>query len=260
MKVNASITDFPVFSQQETFFKKFKEAGVDGLELVLGVKSRFEFSRVAYLSEKYNLPISSIHQPAWSGLGIYFDESFVELGKRLNVHRIVFHPLAFRSFESNAGKSYLDRLARIQEKYNITIMLENMPNDYVYNRLHDGSSEHVQHHLEAVDRIADTYGFLITYDVSHAEIVKPQESPIFLKIFPKIGNIHASSFIPGKHHLPLTSGNLDTDGFVSFLQKQKYKGLFTLEVYYPKLNLIMNRYDFTAIAKSVAAVKKIIDK
>lgn len=260
MKVHASITDFPVFSQLETFFKEFKAAGVDGLELVIGVKSRFEFARILYLSEKYDLPIASVHQPAWSGIGVYFDEAFVEFAKKLGTRRIVFHPLAFHSFTSPAGIAYLERLAHLQETHDITVMLENMPKDMVYQRLHDSTPEHILHHLETVGEIADTYGFLLTYDVSHAELTHPQNTDIFPKLLPKIGNIHASSFIPGKHHLPLNTGTLDTVGFVQFLQQKKYNGLFTLEVYYPKLELLMNRYDFTAIAQSVKVVKKAADK
>src|SRR5579872_6588842 len=126
MKVHASITDFPVFSQTETFFKKFKEAGVDGLELVLGVKSRFEYARIAYLSQKYDLPIGSIHQPPWSGTGLYFDESFVAFAKKLGVQHIVFHPLSFQTFDSKSMKNYLSRLAQVKEKYNITVLLENV--------------------------------------------------------------------------------------------------------------------------------------
>ena len=260
MKVHASLTDFPIFSQIETFFKKFKEAQVDGLELVLGAKSRFEYARLAYLSEKYALPISSLHQPPWSGVGLYFDEEFLEVGKKLGVRHVVFHPLAFHSFTSRGMKKYFERLARLQEKWRVVVMLENMPNDMAYNKLHDGSSEHMIHHLEAMNVAADTYGFLLTYDVSHAEIINPPQSPIFQKLFPKIGNIHASSFRLGKHHLPFTMGEFMAKEFVHFLDQKKYQGLFTLEVYYPKLGLVMNKYDFSAIADSVAIVKKALDK
>lgn len=260
MKIHASITDFPILSQPETFFKKFKEAGVDGIELVLGVKSRWEFARIQYLSEKYDLPIGSVHQPPWSGVGLYFDESFVEFAKKLGVRHIVFHPLAFRSFESREGRFYLERLARLQETHNVTVMLENMPKDYAYNRLHDGTADHLLHHLETMNTLCDTYGLLMTYDVSHAELTHPFQNPIFTKLFPKIGNIHASSFVPGHHHLPFGMGDFAAEAFMHDLVAKKYKGLFTFEVYYPKLGLVRNRYDFTAIAQSVAIAKRAIDK
>lgn len=260
MKINVSITDFPVFSGQETFFKKFKEAGVDGLELVLGVKSRFDYARIRYLSEKYDLPIASVHQPPWSGVGLYFDESFVVLAKKLGVDHIVFHPLAFESFESRRAKVYFEKLARLSQKQHISVMLENMPKDLAYKKLHDDSAEHILHHLEKINTVADTYGFLLTYDVSHAEIADPPTTAIFQKLFPKIGNIHASSFEKHHHHLPFSMGVFHIQSFVEFLQKKKYAGLFTMEIYYPKLGLWRNIYDFSAIATSTAMVKRLLDK
>lgn len=258
MKVSLSlITDVPVFSQVEAIFKKCKEIGVDEIELVLGIKTRLEFARISYLSEKYNLPIASIHQPPWSGVGIYFDEAFAEFAKKLGVRYITFHPLAFYSFDSKKGKAYLERLARLQEKYNVTIMLENMENEFMYKKLHDGTQEHVLHHLEDLNRIADTYGFLVTYDVSHAEYQNPGKTKIFQKLLPKIGNIHASSFSATRHHLPLTEGLLDTKSFVTYLAKEKYKGLFTLEVRPTLKKMVTSSYDFDEIADSIALVKKI---
>jgi len=76
MKINASLTDFPVYISLETFFKEFKKTGVDGLEVVGGYKNRWSFKRLFHLAEKYNLPITSFHQPIWSGVGAYFDENF----------------------------------------------------------------------------------------------------------------------------------------------------------------------------------------
>ena len=192
--------------------------------------------------------------------GKYFDESFLDLAKKLGVRHIVFHPLTFRSFDSKGMKVYFDRLARLQEQYNITVMLENMPNDMAYAKLHDSSEDHTRHHLEKIKTIADIYGFLLTYDVSHAELIRPSENDVFRSLFPRIGNIHASSFVHHTHHLPFTMGDFDIQNFLQYLSKEKYKGLFTLEVYYPKLRLMRNTYDFTAIADSVAIVKKLLGK
>ena len=261
MNVNLSvITDFPLFSQLETFFKKSKDAGIDGIELVIGFKTRFEYPRILYLCEKYDLPIVSLHQPPWSGIGVYFDERFVQLAKKLGVRYITYHPLAFHSFTSAAGIEYLERLAKLQEKYDITVMLENMEDEFTYSRLHDGTKDHVLHHLEDINRIADTYGFLITYDVSHAEFTDPGKTEIFQKMLPKIGNIHASSFSHVQHHLSLTKGDLHTKNFIEYLLKKKYKGLFTLEVRPPVRKLVVENYSFTDIQESVSLIKEIAGK
>lgn len=258
MKVNLSIiADFPLFTQLETVFKKSKATGIDGIELVLGFKTRFEYPRILYLSEKYALPIVSVHQPPWSGVGLYFDEHFVVLAKKLGVRHITYHPLAFQSFTSRAGKLYIEKLARLQEKYNITVMLENMDNEFSYRRLHDESPEHTLHHLEEINRIADIYGFLITFDISHAEMAEPSKTNIFQTMFPKIGNIHASSFTNTRHHLSLMEGKLETENLIKDLVKKRYHGLFTLEVRPSLKKLATSSYNFSDIEKSVAVVKKI---
>lgn len=260
MKVSASITDFPVFSQLDTFFKEFKNAGVDGVELVLGVKSRFAIKQLQKLVKKYDLPITSVHQPAWSGVGLYFDERFVEAAKHLGTNKIVCHPLTFLAFDDKKMQQYFKRLSLLQEQYGIHIMLENMPNDFVYKKLHPFAKEIMRKHLQKMEDIVDTYGFLMTYDVSHAEFKKPQEEKIFQSLLPKIGNIHLSSFHKHQHHLPLTMGDLDSKGFLSYLKKKKYSGLVTFEVYYPKVLMVTNTYEFSAIADSVKVFRKIAGK
>ncbi len=260
MKIHASVTDFPLFAQTETFFKQFKEAGVEGLELVVGAKSRFEYARLSYLSEKYDLPIGSLHQPPWSGIGLYFDEDFLQVAKRLGVKNIVFHPLAFRSFESHAMQKYFEKLAFIKDKWDVTILIENMPKDIVYEKLHDNTPAHMQHHLEKMKATADTYGFLLTYDVSHAEFSDPQKLPIFQRLLPSIGVIHVSSFSKDKHHLSLLEGDFHAEPFFSYLVKKKYQGQLVLEINRSLFRRILYRYNFKAVKDSVALIKKTLDK
>lgn len=260
MKISASITDFPLFSQIETFFKEFKKAGVDGVELVIGVKSRFFIDRMLSFVKEYDLPVTSVHQPPWSGVGLYFDEEFVTFAQRLGTNNIVFHPLTFQSFDGSRMKRYFKRLAQLQQMYGVHIMLENMPNDITYRKLHQFPGNTMSQHIQRLSEVADEYGFLLTYDVSHAEWKAPQKEKIFEDMFSKIGNIHVSSFSSHKHHLPLTMGNLDSEGFIKYLIEKKYKGLLTFEVYYPKLRMMINKYNFSAIADSVTKFRKITDK
>src|SRR5882762_11215173 len=106
MQISASITDFPVFSRMETFFRKYKEAGCDGVEIVIGFKQRWCYDYIWHLSQKYNLPITSIHQPPWSGLGISFDETFIREAVRRGVTQFVFHTLTFPRLDSDSMTSY----------------------------------------------------------------------------------------------------------------------------------------------------------
>src|SRR5258706_231998 len=128
MKVSASITDFPLHTSIETFFRELKNCGADGVELVLGAKSVWSFEKIKMLSKKYDL--------------------------------------------------------------------------------------------------------LITFDTTHANFISPQKEIIFKKIYPKIGNIHLSSFGPKMEHLPLNEGVFDAKDFIKYLIQQNYAGLLTLEINY----------------------------
>lgn len=262
MKISASITDFPLLYHMETFFQKFAEAQVDSVEMVLGIKSRWQLKRIKHFSQRYHLPITSVHQPPWSGTGVYFDERFVPWARELGTRAIVFHPLSFTPFKSRAMENYLKRLSAMQEKYDVKVMLENMPNDFMYNKLYYPPYTTPVQQLQQTSLYADMYGLSLTYDVSHAELTHPQDNTVFQEIFPQIANIHLSSFRHGHHHLPLTMGNLASKGFLQYLAKKKYKGILNLEVYYPhpQLMIIGNSYDFSAVANSVKVIKEILGK
>src|SRR5258706_11284872 len=112
LKVSASIIgDFPLLSGHERFFRGFKEAGVDGVEIVSGFKSRLRFRALAAMSKEYDLPITSIHQSAWSGVGVYFDERLFRKFDKLGVSTFVCHPLAFARMDSRRMKRYLERMS-----------------------------------------------------------------------------------------------------------------------------------------------------
>lgn len=258
LRVQASIIDFPVFSTVDLFFRKFKEGGVDGVEIVSGVKSRFHMSHVEKLSQKYQLPITSMHQSAWSGVGLYFDERFLVRAKKLGVKTFVFHPLTFGLIDSRRMHKYFYKLSQMQEKYDIKICLENMKNERAYKRLYNYIEEEIQH-LSDIYRIATQYNLSVTYDTSHGRLIHPFREPQFRKLFPRVANIHLSSFQKTQEHLPLTMGDFDTKSFIENLLERKYMGLLTLEVYYPKM-VTFRSYDFSAISDSVAIIKHIADK
>lgn len=254
--INVSITDMPVFCSLEYLFSGMKNAGVDGLEIVIGVKSRLALPHLQKLSEKYNLPIISFHQPPWSGLGWYLDEGFIREGKAIGVSQYTFHPLPRFSFADEQMKSYFSWISRMQEKYQISAHLENMQKVIRPGFLSQLIPLHEQTtDYDAIIRIVKEYGLSMTFDTSHAYVISPQKQTWFAAIYPYIGNIHLSSFNDTTDHLPLHVGKFDNRGFLSELQKRQYKGLLTFEIFYPKLPLW--GYNFAAIKKSVEIVKNI---
>lgn len=259
--VNASITDFPLYVSIEKFFKEFKKAGADGVEIVGGYKNRWSFEKLFVLSKKYDLPIVSFHQPIWSGMGIYFDNFFFKKIVEAHVRKVTIHPLVFASFTSRAMRKYFENFITLQEKYGITIHLENVnnTNNFEYKKLFRGNGDL---HLQDMYRVAQEYGFMCTFDISHAELTKPQKNRIFQKMLPSIGIIHLSSFSkhPHKHHLPLYQGDFDIKGLLTYLKKHTYAGELTLEINESMFKRIFLPFDFQSVAKSISLIREIEKK
>lgn len=257
IKVSVSLSDFPVGYSIETFFKEFKKCRADGIEIVSGFKTRFPFKSIEILSKQYKLPITTIHQSIWSGLGLYFDKNFLKISKEVNCRNFVVHPLPNLSFDSKVMTQYLERLKKIKKENKIEIMLENLPFRYsikTVNKFFPTSKD--SSNLQKLHKIALEYGFKITFDTSHFKHPEPHKLSYFNTILPSIRNIHLSSFTDNKSHLPIFMGNFKTKEFVSFLERNNYNGLFTLEIYYPKFITFKN-YDFNAICKSINFLKNI---
>ncbi|HSA84050.1 MAG TPA: TIM barrel protein [Patescibacteria group bacterium] len=255
-KVNTSIFDFsPLFRDMEYLFRGLKETGVDGVELIVGYKSRWSVKRMRYLSEKYDLPIVSLHQPAWSGFGLtFFDEGFVDLAKTFGAKGITFHPLMNMSFADPRMKKYLEKLREIREKKQIDVFLENLPVKYEPGLLntffHSGLDTT---DVEKVAQITREYGIKMTFDIDHAHVPSPHQEAWFSRIFSQIGNVHLSSFSKDANHLPLDMGDFHIQAFLQELHRKNYQGLFTLELHYPSLFTFFG-YDFAMIKRSVDIV------
>ncbi len=258
LKVNASITDFPLYTSMESFFKEFKKAGADGVEIVGGYKNRWSFDRLFSYADKYDLPIVAFHQPVWSGVGLFVDVGFFELIASRGVRKVTVHPLTLTTMESTRMRKYFKRFSDIQQAYGVSMCLENMPHDLEYKKLYLNKTQ-IQH-LEDIYKIGQEYGFLYTFDVSHAESSEPQKLPIFKKMLPSIGVIHVSSFSSHHHHLPLFEGDLRIESFLKFLMQEKYKGSLVLEINHSLFRRIFYPYNFSTISKSISLVRELVDK
>ena len=255
MNVNVSVSDFsPLLRRTDYLFKGLKDTGVDGIELWIGVKSRWTPAHYMRLSKKYSLPIVSVHQPLWAMTGLYFDEGFFRTAQQLGVGYITCHPLPGRYLAEVQMYEYFARLARLQQQTGIQALIENMPQENRSKLLNliaplEGKAAPV---LD-VYKYAAHHGLDLTLDTDHVHVAKPQDEPWFDEVFPAIKNIHLSSFAGDERHQPLDTGALDTTGFVQRLKEKHYKGLITLEVSAPK-GVTLWHYDFDCIRRSVALV------
>lgn len=175
----------------------------------------------------------------------------------IGVNKLVFHPPPGLSFEDEPMKRRLAALSALQEEYGIQVMLENMarvirpPGFRQLFPFHPDVTDPVK-----VDRAAFVFGLSTTFDTSHAYLPEPHNQEWFKEIFPRIGNIHLSSFYGKVDHLPLNMGDFRSEEFLIYLKKAKYSGLITLEVFHPRRAALKNP-DLKVIKDSIDVVKSL---
>lgn len=247
-RVSISLTDFsPLFFDLGYILKKLKATGVDGVELVVGLKSRWNAKNLLELSKKCDVPIVSLHQPMWSGGGLWLDEEFINLAHIFNIKNITCHPLPGISFDHPRMQMYFQRLARLQKEKQVQILVENMEKGFL-------GTDADTYDMEKLLELAQAFDFKITLDTDHLALAEPHKEEWFPKIFPYLGNIHLSSFSKTQKHMPLYLGDFKTKEFLQTLYGADYQGLITLELQYPHL-ITFFKYDFEMIQKSVEIVK-----
>jgi len=259
MKINLSIGDFsPLLRTPEHLFQRIQHTGIDGLELWVGLKSRWTPKHYLKLSEKYSLPIVSIHQPLWALTGLYFDTGFFDLARQMNVRSITCHPLPYTSLHATRMQRYFERLATRQSQTGIQILIENMPLKYRNGLLQKLSPlEPSTNSMLDVYRAAAAHGLGVTLDTDHLRLARPHQESWFEEIFPAIKNIHLSSFTATDRHQPVDIGILRTKELCQWIKGKKYTGLVTLEVNAPTAMTLV-KFDHDAIARSVQHVRSAI--
>jgi sugar phosphate isomerase/epimerase len=252
-QVTVSIGDFsPLFHRPRFLFQGLQNTGADGIELWVGVKSRWTPQRYKKLADQYNLPIVSLHQPLWAMAGVCFDEGFFMLGQKLGVQHITCHPLPGVSLSDKRMLAYFKRLAAVQERIGIPILIENLPQTYRNGLLHrffppaSDTSDVVR-----IYEAASAFGLGVTLDTDHVHLPDPHNQLWFDEVLPHVGNIHLSSFGSGKRHLPPYMGELQATDFIDHLHALHYAGTLTLEIGWPKAITILD-YDFEAVRRSIA--------
>jgi sugar phosphate isomerase/epimerase len=253
--ISVSVTDSPILLSHEKLFYGLRNAGVEAIELVIGPRSRWSLPNVQKTAERNDLIIQSVHQTIWSGLELAFDEGFIAASAACGIQFVTFHPLMRIPLKSAKMERYFEKISSLQEKYHITAMIENMAPKHgkaIFDLLippGEGTSS-----PEAIAAMARKFNLKMVYDTSHEREVSPQKKDWFHSILPTIGNIHLSSFVAEREHLPIHMGTFDSQGFLRYLASQNYTGLLTFEIFYPK-SLSLFSYDFTSIKKSTDIVR-----
>lgn len=228
-KISISVIDVPVFSSTEDYFRLARELDVDGIEFVLGYKTYFSFGSWKDLSRVYKIPILSIHQPVAFILKNKWDEFPFKVAQYFQA-KYIAHPLNMLSLNHKKARIFFLWLKMMKEKYKIQILIENMPKKFGIFRMNlklDPSTSS----LSKLSKVCKEYGFGFTLDTTHLAIKDPTKAEGYKAIQQYMQNVHLSDFKEGKMHLPLGTGELETQSFLKNLQNYQYDGIVTLEVF-----------------------------
>jgi len=251
-----SVADIPLGIALEEYFLLANNLKVDGLEIVVGWKTRFNLRKLVRLSKRYKVPILSIHQPAWSVAGFWQDEKAFLFAQKFNA-KFVAHPLVVQHINSPKSRQYYKWLTQMGKKYEIDILMENMTNiyqllpllHYVSKKHHNSATE-----LTRFEKICSKYGFGFTLDISHLMSSLPQKAPGYKEMEPYLQSIHLSDFTEKKEHMGLGDGILNYESYLSYLKDENYAGLINLELC-PRVLNAREKY-YKDIEKSVKLVRE----
>ena len=254
-KISVSVADLPINISPERLFAFGKKLGIDGVEVVLGYKSFPPHIKLVKLSQKFGVPILSLHQPQSFFKHLVSDDEMFLTASSLQVP-VVIHPLKSTAIDSPAQKKYLRDLAKKSQKYRVRLLLEKMSESSTLPLYRYQKSDPSTTKIDMIVKSSNTYNFGVTLDTSHLKQPSPHKIVGFMKIMPSIENIHLSDFTNKEQHLPLGSGVLQSNDFLTFLKMHQYQGLITLELS-PHLFISQKEY-FSWIEGSITLVKKIL--
>ncbi len=227
-----------------------QELGFDGVELVMNSETLFKSKNsIKSLSEKYQVPIRSVHCPIvtmpflWP-LKYGVDKTF-RYASFFGASLVVIHPPRMEGYQTHPGQNMLAYLSKKQKEYpEIKITLENFESD----------NKESERNLEDLRKLLTKFNFSLTLDVNHVGFTN-YKLPEAYRIFKdKIKNIHFSNQTTRAEHLPPYKGNLNLKDFLKNLKKDNYLGNLTLELLYQPF--ISSKKVKADIEKSIKFIEK----
>lgn len=233
------------FSYEESFAIA-KETGFDAVDFGPQTKHLFtDASAIKALSEKYKIPVTSIHQPLYL---IPFAPQFL-FRRMLAIanhfpdakHYILHLSGFFNHFQSNQKK--IDVFTRLAKKRGISIAFESNP---VFLFL--TAYPKVTWHADKFGEYCQENNVPIVFDTSHIASVGGDVVEFYEKYHKHIRVLHLSDFKNGVEHLPLGEGALPIKKLLQVIRSKQQKLHIIFEI---------NTFPSTATKKEkIAAIQK----
>ncbi len=229
-KISLSVADLPLDTSYDQLFYLARELNLDGIEIVLGLKTYYLGNKLQALSEKSGVPILSIHQPLSFTKLFYPQEDVFKMAKSFNVG-LVIHPIKNEPINSPRQKRYFESQSAFMKQYSIKVMLENMGlQSSLPLYRHIAKADTSTTDLLNIYKVCKQYEFGMVFDTSHFKQGEISLSDDFQKVFPRIENIHLSDFTDDRQHLSLGRGEMNVKDFLKFLKNKNYTKIITLEI------------------------------
>lgn len=234
-------------------FSSLKQSGVNGIELIVSSNTNMDdVQRIETILGKFNITVSSIHQPLDKLLKISIEDvgKLAEIGKKLKAEVLALHinVIGDQIFASN----YIKGLKDLESKYNIKIGIENMPISPLWF-----FKTYTWKENEFSSLVAKT-GFHITFDTTHLAQTGGDVLSFYKNNKNNIANIQLSDYrnnflnnplmLTYGTHLPLGKGELPIQSFLKSLKETNYNGIITMEI----------KGTLTEILKSARIIKSIL--
>lgn len=226
MKLLLSSYSLEPFPLEETFLFA-KEVGADGIELVLMPSIYFQgFKKIKELSEKYQIPIISLHQPPW---GILFTGKMgilrlTKKAKFLGCKNIIVHLSTTRRY---FGSNFFDWIKKIEKETGINIAFENSA-----SRIIERFPRYAGSDPERFEKFVAERNISVTFDVPKGVLCGIDPYQFFQKNRSIIKSMHFHGFDKkGNYHLGFAGNDFDWPGFMSFVKKFDTDVVVTLEIF-----------------------------
>jgi sugar phosphate isomerase/epimerase len=239
----------------EEIFGHLKNIGLDGFELLLpqyATTTNKDILDVKKLVLKHKFPVLSVHQSLrfFTATKVKEITRLFEVADMLSAKVIVLH---INSAQKQIfDEEYIRALHALEKKYKVKVTFENM--EKFIGSLFYG---HRWHAIKFSDLVKKT-DFHITFDIVHLAHSGGDIVTFYKVNKERVINIHLSdykfhflnsSLRPMRYkHMSLGKGELPIADFIHILQKEKYKGLLTLELH----------SDMTGVEQSVAMIHQLI--
>ena len=252
-----------------TSFSLAHEAGLDGVELVLGPEVALRgAAHVRRLSQEFRLPVLSVHPPILPYPGMHDTRRIlprlVSLAEQVGCDLVVLHTPKTASTTDRQWTAFLEALQAAHSNPRVRVSLENAgisaPTDESY-LLHDA---------RRLSDFATRFDLPVTFDTSHAGTSHYELLEALALFDGRVVNVHLSDLARRRmvpdwqplytlflHHQLPGEGALPLAQFLRTLLRDGHTGILTLEISPTALQAWSLKRVRRGLARSVRFVRQI---